>query len=61
MPSIYGSFCTELAICVINKDIDKYETIHEIARKSCPACCSSKAKVKSESDVLNIILNKIET
>ena len=61
MPSIYESFCTELALCVMNKDMDRYDQVYEIARKSCPECFSSKAKVKYESNVFNIILNKIET
>jgi hypothetical protein len=60
MPSIYGSFCSELAMCVINKDMDRYDEIYALARKSCPEHFNSKAKVKYESDVFNIILNKIE-
>ena len=66
--SIYASFCRELAKsfreidlngeCVLVQDIDRYDTIYEIARKSAPSCFSKANKTKYESDILQLLLNK---
>lgn len=59
LTNIYKSFCHELATCVMNKNMGKYEIVYEIARKSAPAYFSKKNKEKYESDILRIVKQQI--
>ena len=57
--SVKEMFCIELANCLIEKDMDKYDYIYEIARKSAPSCFSSKNKCTIESYILQIYMGKL--
>ena len=61
LSTIYKSFCHELATCVVNKNMGKYEIVYEIARKSAPSCFSKKNKEKYESDILRIVQQQIRS
>ena len=57
--SIYKSFCKELAQCVRDQDMDGYKTVYKIARKSAPSCFSKENKTKYESDIFQLLLNRV--
>ena len=58
--SLYSSLCRELAQCLIDKDLEGYQTVYEIARKSDPSGFSETNKERFESDVLKILVDNIK-
>lgn len=58
--SLYTSLCNELANCLINRDLNKFDDMYEIAMKSDSIHFCKKNKHMADAQILQIYLDKLK-